>query len=148
MDATAAWNVKYRKGGDKAMTYNNMYQQYQQNSITTASPEELTLMLYNGAIKFMNLGKFHIDKKEIEKANNAIKRAQDIIHQLNNTLDMSYEISNNLRAIYTFILEKLVDANIKKDTKILNEALPLLEELRDTWKEAMREARKIKYGAL
>lgn len=130
------------------MTYNNMYQQYQQNSIMTASPEELTLMLYNGAIKFINLGKLHIENKEIEKANNAIKRAQDIITELNNTLDMNYEISHNLGSIYTFILEKLLDANIKKDISFLDEVLPLIEEIRDTWKEAMKEARKIKYGAL
>lgn len=130
------------------MTYNNMYQQYQQNSIMTASPEELTLMLYNGAIKFINLGKLHIENKEIEKANNAIKRAQDIIAELNNTLDMNYEISHNLGSIYTFILEKLLDANIKKDISFLDEVLPLIEEIRDTWKEAMKEARKIKYGAL
>lgn len=130
------------------MTYNNMYQQYQQNSIMTASPEELTLMLYNGAIKFINLGKHQIENKEIEKANEAIKRAQDIIYELNNTLDMTYEVSNNLRTIYTFVLEKLVDANIKKDVKFLDEALPLIEEIRDAWKEAMKEARKIRYGAL
>lgn len=134
-----------------AMAYNNMqqqYQQYQQNSIMTASPEELTLMLYNGAIKFINLGKYHIENKEIEKTNEALKRAQAIIMELNNTLDMKYEISNNLRSIYTFILDKLIDANIRKDTNILDEVLPLIEEIRDTWKEAMKEARKIKYGAL
>lgn len=125
-----------------------MYQQYQQNSIMTASPEELTLMLYNGAVKFINLGKLHIENKEIEKANNAIKRAQDIIYELNSTLNMNYEIANNLRSIYTFILEKLIDANMKKDIKTLDEVLPFIEELRDTWKEAMKEARKIKYGNL
>jgi flagellar secretion chaperone FliS len=130
------------------MTYNNMYQQYQQNSIMTASPEELTLMLYNGAIKFINLGKLCIDKKEIENANNAIQRAQDIVAELNNTLDMNYEVSHNLGNIYNFILEKLVDANIKKDIQLLDEALLLIEEIRDTWKEAMKKARKIKYGAL
>ncbi|MGF7059805.1 flagellar export chaperone FliS [Brassicibacter mesophilus] len=130
------------------MTYNNMYQQYQQNSIMTASPEELTLMLYNGAIKFINLGKHHIENKEVEKANNSIKRAQDIIIELNNTLDMNYEVSHNLGNIYNFILEKLVDANIKKDIQLLDEALLLIEEIRDTWKEAMKKARKIKYGAL
>lgn len=130
------------------MTYNNMYQQYQQNSIMTASPEELTLMLYNGVIKFINLGKLHIENKEIEKANESIKRAQDIIFELNSTLDMNYDISNNLRSLYTFILEKLMDANIKKEITPLNEILPLLDELRDTWKEAMKEARKIRYGAL
>ncbi|MFA5523950.1 MAG: flagellar export chaperone FliS [Tissierellales bacterium] len=130
------------------MAYNNIYQQYQQNSVMTASPEELTLMLYNGAIKFINLGKHHIENKQVEKANEAIKRAQDIIYELNNTLDMTYEVSNNLRSIYTFVLEKLVDANIRKDANFLDEALPLIEEIRDTWKEAMKEARKIRYGAL
>lgn len=127
---------------------NNVYQQYQQNSIMTASPEELTLMLYNGAIKFVNLAKHHIENKDIEKANEAIIRAQDIINELNDTLDMSYDISNNLRSLYTFIIDKLIDANIRKDTSYLDEILPILEELRDTWKEAMREARKIKYGTL
>lgn len=127
---------------------NNVYQQYQQNSIMTASPEELTLMLYNGAIKFVNLAKHHIENKDIEKANEAIIRAQDIINELNDTLDMSYDISNNLRSLYTFIIDKLIDANIRKDTSYLDEILPILEELRDTWKEAMKEARKIKYGTL
>lgn len=125
-----------------------MYQQYQQNSVMTASPEELTLMLYNGAIKFINLGKHHIENKEIEKANNAIKRAQSIVTELKNTLDMNYEISHNLENIYNFILEKLLDANIRKDIQFLDEALLLIEEIRDTWKEAMKKARKIKYGAL
>jgi len=130
------------------MTYSNGYQQYQQNSFMTASPEELTLMLYNGAIKFINLGKHHIENKEIEQANYALKRAQAIVLELKNTLDMNYEVSQNLERIYNFILDKLLDANIKKDSQFLDEILPLIEDIRDTWKEAMKEARKIKYGAL
>ncbi len=119
----------------------NLHQQYQQNSVMTASPEELTLMLYNGVIKFITLAKVMIEQKDIEKSNNAILRAQAIINELNITLDMKYEISNNLRQLYEFMLEKLLDANIKKNIKPLDEILPLLRDLRDTWKEAMRTAK-------
>ncbi len=129
------------------MGMNNVYQQYQQNSVMTASPEELTLMLYNGAIKFINLAKYHMQEKDMEKVHNAIVRAQDIISELNITLNMDYELSEGLRSLYTFILEKLMEANIQKNTSILEEVLPLVEDMRDTWKLAMQEARKLKYGA-
>ncbi|EOD00378.1 flagellar export chaperone FliS [Caldisalinibacter kiritimatiensis] len=124
------------------MAMKNPYSQYQQNSVMTASPEELTLMLYNGAVKFIKQGKVFLEQKDMEKAHNSIVRAQDIISELNITLNMDYEISKNLRSLYTFILERLMDANIKKDIKILDEVLPLVEELRDTWKEAMQLAKK------
>lgn len=125
----------------------NPYSQYQQNSIMTAAPEELTLMLYNGAVKFIKQGKASIEEKDLQKAHNSIVRAQDIISELNITLNMDYEISHNLRSLYTFILERLMQANIKKDVTILDEVLPLVEELRDTWKEAMQIARKDRYMA-
>jgi len=129
------------------MAVNNVYQQYQQNSIMTASPEDLTLMLYNGAIKFINLGKLFIEEKNMEKAHYNIIRAQDIISELNITLDMDYEISQNLRKLYTFVLEKLLDANISKDVKHLDEALEIVEGLRDTWKDAMQEIKKTRHMA-
>ena len=129
------------------MGMNNVYKQYQQNSVMTASPEELTLMLYNGAIKFINLAKHHLQEKNMEKVHNAIIRAQDIINELNITLNMDYEISQNLRSLYTFMLEKLMEANIQKNADILDEILPLVEDMRDTWKQAMQEARKLKYGS-
>ncbi|GAB6086322.1 flagellar export chaperone FliS [Alkaliphilus crotonatoxidans] len=120
------------------MAMHNPYNQYKESSIKTASPQELTLMLYNGAIKFMNQGKLHIQQKNVEGANEALKRAQDIIQELNITLDMKYEISQNLRSIYLYILEKLVDANISKDCVYLDESIEMVTELRDTWKEAMK----------
>jgi len=129
------------------MAVNNVYQQYQQNSIMTASPEDLTLMLYNGAIKFINLGKLFIEEKNMEKAHYNIIRAQDIINELNITLDMNYEISKNLRNLYTFVLDKLLDANISKDVKHLDEALEIVEGLRDTWKDAMQEIKKTRHMA-
>ncbi|MBE6083129.1 MULTISPECIES: flagellar export chaperone FliS [Tissierellales] len=120
--------------------------QYKQNSILTAAPEELTLMLFDGAIKFVNLGKIHIENGEIEKANSAILRAQDIIVELDSSLDMKYEISKNLDEIYKFILNRLIAANLKKDIAPLDESLELLNEIRDTWKELTREIKKMRYG--
>ncbi|MFT9494674.1 flagellar export chaperone FliS [Anaerosolibacter sp.] len=118
------------------------YSQYKQNNIMLASPQELTLMLYNGAIKFANQAILAIDEKNIPKAHEAIVRASDIIIHLNSTLDMKYEVSNGLSQLYDFITHQLQEANIKKDKQILVELLPILTELRDTWKEAMNLAKK------
>ena len=124
------------------MTANNAYAKYKEQSVNTATPEELTLMLYNGCIKFINLAEVFIDEKNIEKTNLNIQKAQAIIGELNLTLNMDYEISNNLRQLYTFVNEKLLDANISKDKKALAEAKEIVTELRDTWKEAMALFRK------
>lgn len=123
------------------MALNNPYNQYKENSVLTASPQELTLMLYNGALKFIHQGKLFIEQKNIQGANEALKRAQDIISELNLTLDMNYEISKNLRALYIYIDEKLLQANIKKDVTYLDEPYAMITELRDTWKEAMKLAK-------
>jgi len=120
------------------MAMKNPYGQYKQNSIMTASPQELTLMLYNGALKFIGMSKIHIEQKDIPNANESIMRTQAIIQELNITLNMDYEISTGLRSLYIYILEKLVDANISKDVKHLDEAAQMITELRDTWKEAMK----------
>lgn len=124
----------------------NPYQQYQEQSIKTASPGELTLMLYNGCIKFINQAKQFIEQKDIEKANNAIIRAQDIIQELLVTLNMGYEISKNLAALYDFMYRRLIDANISKDVEALDEVLDLVTELRDTWKEVIKKTRQQVYG--
>ncbi|MFZ5968968.1 MAG: flagellar export chaperone FliS [Bacillota bacterium] len=124
------------------MAIKNPYAQYKQNSILTASPEELTLMLYEGMIKFINMAKLYIEEKNMEKAHHANVRAQDIVMELNVTLNMDYEISQNLRSLYSYMYRRLVDANVKKDTAILDEVLEIAAELRDAWKEAMKIAKK------
>jgi len=126
----------------KILTANNAYAKYKEQSVNTATPEELTLMLYNGCIKFINLAEVFIDEKNIEKTNLNIQKAQAIIGELNLTLNMDYEISTNLRQLYTFVNEKLLDANISKDKKSLAEAKEIVTDLRDTWKEAMALSRK------
>ena len=121
---------------------NNHYAKYKEQSVTTATPEELTLMLYNGCIKFINLAEVYIEEKDYAKSNLNIQKAQDIIQELNITLNMDYEISQNLRQLYTFVNEKLLDANIKKDKQALFDAKEIVSDLRDTWKEAMALSRK------
>jgi len=124
------------------LTANNAYAKYKEQSVTTATPEELTLMLYNGCIKFINLAEVFIDDKNIEKINVNILKAQDIVNELNITLNMDYEVSENLRQLYSFVNERLIEANLRKDKKPLLEAKEIVTELRDTWKEAMALSRK------
>lgn len=120
---------------------------YKQGSISSATPEELTLMLYDGAIKFMNIAKYSIEKKEMERAHNSLLRAQDIIIELNYSLDMKYDISKELRDLYDFVMTKLVDGNISKDISSIEEAISIVAEMRDTWKEVIKQIKQKLYMA-
>ncbi|WP_066505888.1 flagellar export chaperone FliS [Abyssisolibacter fermentans] len=124
------------------MVLNNAYAKYQKNSVMTASPEELTLMLYNGAIKFMKQAKIFLQQKDIENAHNANIKAQNIINELSATLNMKYEVSQGLKDLYDFILRCLIDSNMKKDDTVIEDAITIVEEMRDTWQEAMNIAKK------
>ena len=120
---------------------NNPYAKYKSNSISTATPEELTLMLYDGAIKFCNQAAVALEKKDYMKSNKLIQRVQDIIREFQITLKPEYEISAQLNEMYDYIMRTLVNANIRKDDKKLQEATDLIRNMRDTWKEAMKIAR-------
>lgn len=120
----------------------NGVSQYWENTIMTANPEELTLMLYDGAIKFLNQAKEYIKDKEIERTHISILRAQDIFSELMGTLNMEYEISENLYSIYSFISDNLMEVNIKKDTNLLSEMINITRELRETWLQAMQLMKK------
>lgn len=124
------------------MAMNNPYQQYQLQSVMTASPGELVVMLYNGCIRFIKQAIECINSKDLMGAHNAIIRAQDIIVEFMSTLDMKYEISHNLLALYDYLHRRLVEANVKKDTAILEEVLTFVTEFRDTWAEAVKITRK------
>lgn len=126
------------------MSY-SAFNQYKQNTVFSATPEELTLMLYDGAIKFMNIAKYSIENKDIQKSHEALIRAQDIIIELNASLNMDYDVANNLRSLYNFVMDKLIDANIDKDEKNIEEALDIVTDLRNTWKEAVKEVKKKRY---
>jgi flagellar protein FliS len=98
-------------------------------------------MLYNGCIKAIRFAEISVEEKNYEKANYYICKAEAIIRELRNTLDMKYEISENLYNLYTYFLNRLIEANVKKDNSILEEVLHFVEEIRDTWSQAMKDAR-------
>ncbi len=122
----------------------NPYQSYKKNAIMTASPEELTLMLYDGAIKFCNQAIMAIEANKIEDAHHLIRKVEDIVQEFVITLKPEYEVSKSLSAMYDYMNRRLAEANSKKDAEILREVLGYLKELRDTWKEAMKLAKKDK----
>lgn len=119
----------------------NPYAKVKQNAILTASPQELTLLLYDGAIKFSNQAIAAIENKNMEEAHNKIIRVDDIVMEFMVTLDYSYEVSASMGALYEYIHRQLLEANIKKDVNILQEVIELLREFRDVWKEAMALAK-------
>ncbi len=118
----------------------NPYQQYRQNAVMSAGRGELTLMLYDAAVKYIKQGVKFIENQNIEKTHHAIVRAQEIFLHLGDTLNMDYEISKNLSLLYDYLYRRLTEANVKKDGRVLAEALDLAEELRDAWAEAVRLA--------
>lgn len=111
---------------------------YKNNSIQTASPADLTLMLYEGAIKFCNIALGALEKKDYVKTNENIIKAERIINEFRATLDFKYPVSKDFDLIYDYIHWVLVKANVKKDAELLTEALNRIREMRDTWKEIMQ----------
>ena len=120
---------------------------YRQQQVMTATPEVLTLMLYNGAIKFINESIEASKKKEYEKANTSCIKAQNIISEFRLTLKMEYEISKNLLALYNYAYDRLVEGNMNEDITKLEEAKDILSELRDAWAQAMKAVKNEKGGA-
>ncbi len=114
------------------------YEQYNNNKVMTASPAELTLMLYEGAIKFCNLAEMGIENDDVQKAHTNIVKAQRIIDYLRQTLDMKYAVAQDFENIYSYLSTRLVEANLKKDIEIVKEVNEHLHSVRDTWKEVMR----------
>lgn len=117
----------------------NAYAAYNRNKVLTASPAELTLMLYEGAIKFCNIAVMGIENKDIEKAHVNIVKTEKIIEEFLRTLDEKYPVYKDFENVYNYLLRRLREANIRKDKEILEEVLTHLRSMRDTWKEVMRQ---------
>ena len=117
---------------------NNPYAKYKNNAINTATKEELTLMLYDGAVKFCNQALSSMEAEEHIKTNESIRKVQNIVREFQITLDKKHDISNQLDLLYDYLHRRLVEANMKKDKEILTEVRDHLRSLRDTWKEAMK----------
>ncbi len=122
------------------MLANQGYAAYANNKIMTASPAELTLMLYEGAIKFSNLAIAGIEEKDIQKAHTNIMKVERIIEEFQATLNHKYPVSKDFDEVYSYLMIRLKEANIKKDKEIMEEVLKHLRTMRDTWKQVMRTA--------
>jgi len=113
----------------------NPYNQYKQTQITTANQGKLIVMLYDGAIKFLNIAIDNMNPKTYDVVNNNIIKAQDIITELLLSLNMEEggEVAQNLFSLYMYFKRQLLEANIKKDPEIIKHIIKLLKELRDAW---------------
>ncbi|MCB2288844.1 flagellar export chaperone FliS [Clostridium sp. CS001] len=121
-------------------TQANAFNTYKNNSVNFASKDQLLLMLVDGAVKFSKIGRQAILDKDVKKAHEHIIKTQNIFYELMTTLDVNIGgvWAQNLMSIYDFIIRRLADANIKKSEKIMNEIIPLIEEVRDIWSEAYK----------
>ncbi len=123
------------------MNLNQGYAAYNKNKIMTASPGELTLMLYEGAIKFCNIAIVAVEQGDIQKAHTNIVKVENIIEEFRATLNHKYPVAEDFEKVYVYVYDRLVEANIKKDKEILEEVLKHLRTMRDTWKEVMTKAK-------
>lgn len=127
------------------MSVQNAYNAYKQNSVTTASPGELTLMLYNGCIKFIHQAKKAIELKDIPNRNKYIQKSQAILIELMATLNMDIPVSKDMYNLYEYMHYQLTQANIKNDASILDEVESLTVDFRDTWKQVIQMNRQRQY---
>lgn len=123
------------------MALPNAYSQYNSSKILTASPAELTLLLYEGAIKFGNIAIVKMEHKDIQGAHYNIVRVEKIIDYLRETLDMKYAVAEDFERIYTYISRRLIETQISKDPKDMEEIVMHLRAVRDNWKEVMKKAK-------
>lgn len=122
----------------------NPYNAYKQNSVNMASKEQLLLMLLDGAVKYTKIAKVAIENKDIARAHKELVRVQDIFLELMITMDKSAgKYMEDIYNVYEFIKNELAKANIRKDVKIIDNILPVIEDVRDMWHEVDR---KIKTG--
>lgn len=121
---------------------NPYLKQYQKTQVQTASPEKILIMLYDGAIQFLNKAKIAVEGNNIQEIHNNIVGAQKIIQEFMNTLDMKMggDVAVSLYNLYEYLNYRLVQANIKKDVSMIDEVLGHLKELKQTWEEAIKIA--------
>ena len=120
------------------MALPNPYAKYNNSKVLTASPAELTLMLYDGAIKFCNIAIMGIEQNDIQKAHTNIRKVERIIEEFRSTLDRRFAVAEDFDRVYVYLLRRLLEANLKKDKEILEEVNTHLRSMRDNWKEVMR----------
>lgn len=121
------------------------YEKYKAQEVNTANPVTLIIMLYSGCIKQLKLAEIAVKKKKYEDAHNSFIKAQDILMELMMSLDLRYEISNNLMSIYSFLHEEIVSMNISKNTEKIEPVIKILSDLRESWIAIEKEYKPVEY---
>ncbi len=121
---------------------NNPYSSYDDNKIMTASSEDLTLMLYEGGVKFCNQAIIAVEKKDIMGANLKILKCQDVVRELQITVNRKHPQADDIYNLYEYMYRRLIEANLRKDIEILQEVTDMMKEFRDLWKESVKIARE------
>ncbi|MDX8044636.1 flagellar export chaperone FliS [Gracilibacillus sp. S3-1-1] len=122
------------------------YQAYQNNSVNTATPAELTLMLYNGCLKFIKQAKKAMEDNNYQRKNEMIQKTQNIIRELMVTLDQDAPITKQVMPLYDFVYHALTQANVKNDSDQLEQAREIMEDFRNTWQEVIKQERIRQHG--
>ena len=117
------------------MAYGNQAQEYRKNAILGASPAGLVVMLYDGALRFIEGGRLAMRAKDLVRQNESLQRAQRIVAELMGSLDRTQggEIADNLATLYDFVLDRLVQANLRDEERLLDDAARPLRDLREAW---------------
>ncbi len=118
----------------------NPYQKFMQQTVTTMTPAELLLALYDKAILELNKSILYIEQNDIQKAHSSLRRVSDIVEALDGSLKVKYEITEHLSNMYKYFREQLTRANVRKDTKIIKDLIPMFTEIRDAFAEANKSA--------
>lgn len=117
----------------------NPYQQYMQQSVSTMTPAQLLIALYDKAEQETNKAIYYIENNELQKASNSILKVQDIVAMLDSSLKMKYEVSDGLAALYDFFMRQLIQANISKDIEILKPLARYFADLKDAFTQISRK---------
>ena len=133
------------------MNLRNGYIQYREQSVMTASPGDLVLMLYDGCLRQLRLARLSLSpgeggRADFETASQALKKAQDIVMELINGLDFNYDIAKQLFRLYEYASHEMVQANVRKDSLFLDSVEEIMSDLRNTWEQAIRISRSLAAG--
>jgi flagellar protein FliS len=120
----------------------NPYQEYIKQEVMTSSPMELIIMLYTACVKQMKIAKIDLQKRDFEKSNQRLQKAQDIITELMLALDYSFDISNELFRLYDYIRNEIIQINIHKNPSNIDSLVNILSSLRETWIEVQKEMKE------
>lgn len=126
------------------MAQGRFVHEYRKNAVNGASPLQLVVMLYDGALKYMEAGKRAIAEHDLAKQNGELQKAQRVVMELMSCLDLKNggDIANNLLALYTYVLNQLVEANVEDKVEPIERSISIFSELRESWskiEQSMRE---------